>query len=84
MLFCDNRMLFGGDIARIAVQLHEVRRTQCRRSQEVIERPRRRPVALVANRLIGDHREVIELGFKSKLVEKVDLDFHTGCAITNP
>jgi len=28
--------------------------------------------------LIGDHREVIELGFKSKVVEKVNLNFHTG------
>ncbi len=35
-------------------------------------------VAFIANRLIGDHREVIELGFKSKVVEKVNLDFHTG------
>ena len=67
-----------GDIACLAVQLHEVRRTQCRRSQEVIEWPRRRPVAFIANRLIGDHREVIELGFKSKVVEKVNLNFHTG------
>jgi hypothetical protein len=26
--------------------------------------------------LVGDHREVIELGFEAKLIEKVDLDFH--------
>ena len=70
--------VFRGDIARLAVQLHKVRRTQCRRSQEVIEWPRRRPIAFIANRLIGDHREVIELGFKSKIVEKVNLNFHAG------
>ncbi|MCY1172505.1 hypothetical protein D9M73_126400 [compost metagenome] len=68
--------IFGGDIASFAIQLHEVRRTQRRRSQEVIERPRCRAIALVANGLIGNHREVVELGFKSKVVEKVDLDFH--------
>ncbi|MNI19345.1 hypothetical protein D3C73_727810 [compost metagenome] len=68
--------IFGGDVASLAIQLHEVRRTQRRRSQEIIERPRRRAITLVANGLIGDHREVVELGLKSKVVEKVDLDFH--------
>jgi hypothetical protein len=28
--------------------------------------------------LVGNHGEVIELGFKSKVVEKVDFDFHAG------
>jgi hypothetical protein len=75
MLFCDRRM-FSVGIARIAVQLHEVSRTQGRRSQKVIERPRCRAVALVADGLVGDDREVVEFGFEAKLVEKVDLDFH--------
>lgn len=66
------------DVARVAVQLDEVSRAQGRRRQEVVERPRCRAIALVANGLIGDHREVVELGFKSKVVEKVDLDFHAG------
>ena len=68
--------IIGGDIARAAVQLHEIRCAQGRGGQEVIERPRRRAVALVADGLIGHHREVIELRFEAKVVEKVDLDFH--------
>ena len=68
----------GGDVARFAVQLHEVGRAQRRRRQEVIERTGRRAVALVADGLIGDDREVVELGFETKLVEEVDLDFHGG------
>ena len=68
----------GGDIARVAIQLHKVRRTQRRRGQEVIKRPRRRAIALVADGLVSHHREVIELGFKSEVVEKLDLDFHAG------
>ncbi|MNX57846.1 hypothetical protein D3C86_886710 [compost metagenome] len=70
--------ILGGNIARLAVQLHKVSRAQRRRSQEVIERTRCRTIALVANRLVGHHREVVELGFKSKVVEKIDLDFHAG------
>jgi len=69
--------VIGRNIAGFAVQLHKVSRTQSRRSQKVIERTRRRAIALVADRLIGDYCEVIELGFETKLVEKVDLDFHT-------
>src|SRR5690606_14427694 len=70
--------ILRGNIARLAVQLHKVRRTQRRRSQEVIEWPRCRPVAVVADGLVGNDREVIELGFKPKVVEKVDLNFHAG------
>jgi hypothetical protein len=70
--------VLGRDIARVAVELDEVGRAQGRRGQKVIERPRRRAVALVADRLIGDDREVVELGFLTKLVEKIDLDFHAG------
>ena len=68
----------GGDVACLAVQLDEVGRAQCRGRQEVVERPRRRAIALVADGLVGDHREVIELGFETEVVEKVDLDFHAG------
>ncbi|MND65083.1 hypothetical protein D3C80_564440 [compost metagenome] len=68
--------IVGGDIACFAIQLHKVSRTQRRRSQKVIERPRCRTIAFVADRLIGNYRKVIELGFKSKVVEKVNLDFH--------
>jgi hypothetical protein len=71
--------MFSVGILRVfAVQFHEVSRAQGRRRQEVVERPRCRAIALVADGLIGDHREVVELGFKSKVVEKVDLDFHAG------
>ncbi len=70
--------IVGRDIARFAIQLHKVSRAQGRRRQEVVERPRCRAIALIADGLIGDHREVVELGFKSKVVEKVDLDFHAG------
>ena len=70
--------ILGGNIARLAVQLHKVRRTQRRRSQEVVEWPRCRTIALVADGLVGNDREVIELGFKPKVVEKVDLNFHAG------
>ena len=70
--------IVGGDIAGIAVQLHEVRCAQGRRGQKIIERARRRAIALVTDRLIRDDREVIELGFQTQLVEKVDLDFHRG------
>ena len=66
----------GGDVARLAVQLDEVGGTQRRRRQEVVERPRRGAVALVADRLVGDHREIIEPGFQSKVIEKIDLYFH--------
>ncbi|MER1155474.1 hypothetical protein AAA627_31470, partial [Pseudomonas aeruginosa] len=27
-------------------------------------------------RLVGDHREIIEPGFQSKVIEKIDLYFH--------
>src|SRR5690606_6963425 len=40
------------------------------------ERPRGRAITLVADRLVGDHREVVELGFETEIVEKIDLDFH--------
>ena len=36
----------------------------------------RRAVTLIADGLVGHYREVIELGFEPKLVEKIDLDFH--------
>ncbi|CUR45036.1 hypothetical protein BN2364_0595 [Alloalcanivorax xenomutans] len=65
-----------GDIPRLAVHLDEVSRAQCRRCQEVVERARRRAVTLVADRLIRDDGEVVELGFQAKVVEEVDLDFH--------
>ncbi|MNE37978.1 hypothetical protein D3C80_1318540 [compost metagenome] len=70
--------IIGGNIARLAVQLHKVSRTQRRRRQKIIERTRCRTIAFIADRLIGDHGEVIKLGFKPKVVEKVDLDFHAG------
>ena len=70
--------VLGRDVARVAVELDEVGRAQGRRGQEVIERPRRRAVAFIADRLIGDDGEVVELGFLTKLVEKIDLDFHAG------
>ncbi|MPN18037.1 hypothetical protein SDC9_165395 [bioreactor metagenome] len=70
--------MFGRDVTCVAVELDEVGRAQGRRSEEVIERPRRRAVALVADGLIGDHGEVVELGFQTKLVKKIDLDFHRG------
>jgi hypothetical protein len=68
--------IFGRNIPGIAVQLHEVSRTQGRRRQKIIERARRRAITLIADRLVGDHREVIELGFEPELVEEVDFDFH--------
>jgi len=70
--------VFRGNVAGRAVQLYEIRRTQRRRSQKVVEWAWSRTIAFVANRLIGNDREIIELGFKSKVVEKVDLDFHAG------
>ena len=70
--------VLGRNVARVAVQLDEISRTQGRRGQEVIERPRCRAFALVADGLIGDDREVVELGLETKLVEKIDLDFHAG------
>ena len=70
--------ILGRNIARLAVQLHKISRAQRRRRQKIIEWTRRRTIALVADRLIGHHREIIELGFKSKVVEKVDLNFHEG------
>ncbi|MNQ43426.1 hypothetical protein D3C85_571550 [compost metagenome] len=68
--------VFGGNIACIAIQLHEVRRAQCRRCQKVIERARRRAIAFVADGLVGDDRKIVELGFETQLVEKVDFNFH--------
>lgn len=68
--------IFSRNIAGVAVQLHEVSRAQGRRSQEVIEGAGCRAIALVADRLIGHHREIIKLRFKTKFVEKIDLDFH--------
>jgi hypothetical protein len=68
--------VLGRDVAGDAVQLDEVGRAQGRGGQEIVERTRRRAVALVADGLVGDDREIIELGFQAKLVEKVDLDFH--------
>ena len=61
---------------RIAVHLHEIRCAQGRRGQKVVERPWCRTVAFVANRLIGNDREVIEARFETKPIEKLDLDFH--------
>jgi hypothetical protein len=68
--------VFGRDVPGIAVQLDEIGRAQGRRGQEIIEGARRRAVALVADRLVGDHREVVKLGFEAQFVEKVDFDFH--------
>ncbi len=73
--------VFGGDVAGLAVQLDEVSRAQGRRRQEIVERPRGRAITLVANRLVGDHREVVELGFETEIVEKIDLDFHAGITV---
>ncbi|MCY1425669.1 hypothetical protein D9M71_414620 [compost metagenome] len=70
--------IFGGDIAGLAVQLDEVSRAQGRRRQEIVERAGGRTIAFVADRLVGDHREVIEFGFETEIVEKIDLDFHAG------
>ena len=70
--------ILGRNIARVAVQLHEVGRAQGRRGQKIIERAGRRTVALVADGLVGDYREVVEPGFETQLVEEVDLDFHEG------
>src|SRR5690606_3977140 len=68
--------IVGRNVARAAVQLHEVRCAQRRRGQEVIEGTRSRTVTLVADGLVGHHGEVIKLRFEAKVVEKVDLDFH--------
>ena len=57
--------IVGGDIARAAIQLHKISRTQGRRSQKIIERARRRAIAFIADRLVGNHREVIKLGFQA-------------------
>ena len=70
--------VFSGDIAGLAVQLDEVSRAQGRRRQEIVERAGGRTIAFVADRLVGDHREVIEFGFETEIVEKIDLDFHAG------
>ncbi len=70
--------VFGWDVAGLAVQLDEVSRAQGRRRQEIVERAWGRTIAFVADRLVGDHREVIELGFETEIVEKIDLDFHAG------
>src|SRR5690606_3905821 len=75
--------VLGGSAPSEAVELYTIRRTQRRGSQEVVKRSRSRAVALVADRLIGHHREVIELGFKSEVVEEVDLDFHGRYQNTN-
>ena len=71
--------VLGRDVPRHAVHLHEVRRAQRRRRQEVVERARRRPITLVADGLIGDDREVVEFRLEPQVVEKVDLDFHERC-----
>ena len=51
---------------------------QRRRGQEVIERTRRRAIALVADRLIGDDGEIIELRLEPEVVEKVNFYLHGG------
>src|SRR5690606_9475918 len=68
--------VFRRDIACTAVQLHEVSCAQRRGGQKIIEGTRCRTVAFIANRLVGDYREIIELGFETQLVEKVDFNFH--------
>ncbi len=70
--------VFGRDVAGLAVQLDEVSRAQGRGRQEIVERPRGRAITFVTDRLVGDHREVVELGFETEIVEKIDLDFHAG------
>ena len=67
-----------GNVPRLAVHPHEIGRAQRRRRQEVIERAGRRAVALVADRLVGDHGEVVELGFEAEVVEEIDVDLHGG------
>ena len=68
--------VLGGDIAGLAVQLHKIRRTQSRGGQKIIERTGRRAIALVTNRLIRQHGEVVKLGLQAQFVEKIDFDFH--------
>ena len=68
--------ILGGNIPGVAVDLDEVGRTHRRGGQEVVEGPRRRAVTLVADGLVGDDREVVELGLQAEVVEIVDLDFH--------
>ena len=65
-----------GNVPRLAVHPHEIGRAQRRRRQEVIERAGRRAITLVADRLVGDHGEVVELGFKAEVVEEIDVDLH--------
>ncbi len=68
--------VLGGNIARVAVHLDEVGGTHSRRRQEVVKRARGRAVALVANRLVGDDRKIVELGLQAEVVEIVNFDFH--------
>src|SRR5690606_42061433 len=70
--------VFRGKATGLAVELDEIGRTERRAGQEVIEGTGRRTIALVADRLIGDYREVVEFGLETKVVEEVDLDFHAG------
>src|SRR5690554_3030101 len=70
--------VFRGNATGLAVELDEIGRTERRGGQEVIEGTGRRAIALVADRLIGDYREVVEFGLETKVVEEVDLDFHAG------
>ena len=68
--------VIGGDVAGLAIELDEIGRAERRGRQEIVEGPRGRAVTLVADGLIGDHREVVELGLEPQVVEKIDLDFH--------
>ena len=70
--------IVGGDIPCLAVHLHEIGRAHGRRRQEIVKRAGRRTITLVADGLVGDDGEVVELGFQSKVIEEVDVDFHGG------
>ena len=69
--------VLGRNVAGIAIQLHKVGGAQSGRGQKIVEGARGRPIAFVANGLVGDDREVVKLGFQAKFVEKVDFDFHS-------
>ena len=68
--------ILGGNVPCQAVDSDKVGCTQGRGGQEVVERAGRRAVALVANRLVRYDGEIVKLGFKSEVLEKVDVDFH--------
>ena len=70
--------IVGGDVPGLAVHLYEIGRAHGGRCQEIVKRTGCRAIALVADGLVGDDGEVVELGFQAKVVEEVDVDFHGG------